>query len=288
MKFLFIFIFCILIQIESIEMNAQVAKVSKPQIELNDNVFSIKYDILNSNVNDRFTINLDIEDSFGNLIIAKAVSGDIGNNIGGGIEKEIIWDLKLDSIYMEAMIYFQISAEAVVVEKTVVEITELMPQADSGKDPKIDNRTNAIEYTNRIPEISRSKALKQSLLFPGLGMTKVKPGKPHWLKGVLGYGCIATSAIFSVSSNSSYNEYLEATAFSVRNDLYDMMSNQQKASNVLLYSAISIWIVDFIWTALDTKELKHYSSKNVTKDFSLYASFENEFSAPMLALKFAF
>ncbi len=290
MKNNIIFISCLIVLFTYIEGSAQTVKISKPQIALNDNIFRIQYDILNSNLTDKFNVSLDIEDSSGKQISAKAISGDIGNNISGGSGKEITWDLTIDSIYMEAMIYFKIRAKAIEIESTSAGLARTVPEPVSEiNESSIEgNSPNTTENLNRTTNISRGSAVFQSLLFPGVGLTRISSGKPHWLKGVMGYGCLATAIIYNSTSNISYNDYLQASTFQEKNDLYVVVEQQKKISNAFLFSAIGVWAIDFIWTVSGSKDLRKISSNNVTNDFSLYASYNYEVQAPLLALKFNF
>ena len=87
-------------------------RVSDPRLELKDNIIHITYDILNGDRPAKYAIDLVITDSNKNQIEASTLSGDIGENVIGGINRLIKWDLQADSIYMDAEITFKIHAKA--------------------------------------------------------------------------------------------------------------------------------------------------------------------------------
>ena len=76
---------------------------------LNDRLI-IKYDILGSKPEDRFRVWLEITDSTGAKIAARFLYGDIGDEVPGGLQKQIIWDLAADSLYLNMDINVEIFA----------------------------------------------------------------------------------------------------------------------------------------------------------------------------------
>ncbi|MCK4747282.1 MAG: hypothetical protein KAT15_09610, partial [Bacteroidales bacterium] len=94
--------------------------ITNTRIELKENRIHVKFDIENSKRTDLYNITLEVTDSAGQLLSAASVSGDVGLEIPGGNRKEIIWDLESDGIQMDAEIYFQVLAEAIVEPEPVV------------------------------------------------------------------------------------------------------------------------------------------------------------------------
>ena len=95
---------------------------------LNDRLI-IKYDILGSKSGDSFRVWLEITDSTGAKIAARYLYGDIGDDIPGGLQKQIIWDLAADSLYLNMDINVEIFATkkikpVPVAEETVAEETK--------------------------------------------------------------------------------------------------------------------------------------------------------------------
>ncbi len=244
--------------------------ISKPQLQLVNGNVSIFYDILNADQSEKFNISLVVTDSDGKLVYAHSLIGDIGESVTGGSGKEINWNLGADNIYLEAMLYFQVNAT-------------IIPSEKSSKADKT-TETNIIEGSGNL---SRSSVILQSLVMPGLGLSKIT-GKPHWIKGVLGYGCIVSSVAFNINSSIKYNEYQLATDITERDDLYELSTNQKNISKIQLYAAIGIWAVDFIWTIAGSKKLSKNVAYGQTKGLSIQPSFDIEENVPLLAFRYNF
>ncbi len=140
------------------------------------------YDIRNFDNNDRFNVWIEITDSKGNPIRARSLSGDIGDEVKGGSRKEITWDPDADGVELDVGIFVQVFAEIVKLPLEMEETVESKVQEKS---------------------VNTTSLVLQSLAFPGLGLTRATGGKPHWLRGVAGYGCIITSVTLNRMSISS-------------------------------------------------------------------------------------
>lgn len=288
MKKVFIIIFSLIISFSYSNCRAQeIVKVSKPILNLNNNNVTILFDILNGNQADRFNISLEVTDSTGKQINAQTLTGDIGDNVSGGSGKEIAWNLTVDNVVVKAMLYFQVSAKLVVPEKSIVEIVPADNKAAFGSEESsvITNSTEANEKTEKL---SRSGVVSQSLLLPGLGLTRINNGDPHWLKGVAGYSCITASLIYNSASNKSYTDYQQSTDLQDRDDLFNTSTKQKNISNTFLYSAIGVWVIDFIWTLADSKELSKDLKYSQTKGLSFNSSFNGEAQLALLSLRYNF
>jgi len=143
MRKTFIFIFTLLfLFLTNLFCFAQTTvRLSKPRLELKDNNINIYYDILNSRQTDKFRIWVEITDSTGNNVDARSLSGDIGENVSGGNDKKITWDLAADNIYPETSIYVQVNAEILTIPETA-------------------------EIIKPVKTINRGGAIFQSVLFP--------------------------------------------------------------------------------------------------------------------------
>ncbi len=260
-----------LISIFSVCSAQSTATISTPKLQLLDNNVSILYDILNSIQSEKFNISLEVTDSDGKHVAARSISGDIGVNVSGGPGKEINWNLSADNVYLEAMLYFQVTAEVV---KPV-------------RSSEINTSTENLEVSGATGNLSRSSVVLQSLLLPGLGLSRIK-GKPHWLRGALGYGCIASCVAFTINSERLHSEYEQATDMNERDDLFETFANQRNVANAQLYAAIGIWIVDIVWTMAGSKELSKKVVFNQTNGFSINPSYNTEAQAPLLSLKYNF
>lgn len=132
-------------------------QISKPHLELQDNLVIISYHIINSTANDRFNIWIEATDADGKNLNAMSLSGDMGDNVTGEGGKQIIWNYQADSISLEDMIYVQVFGEPFIPAKI---------------------SKNGSEFN----ELTTGGAVLRSLAFPGWGLSTLNPGKPHWLK----------------------------------------------------------------------------------------------------------
>ena len=238
-------------------------KISKPRLELEANNINIFYDILNSSLTDKFIIWIEITDSTGNFINAKTLVGDIGDSIIGGDNKKITWDLTADGIYIDAGIFVQVHAEAI------------MP---AGTD----------EIIQPVKNIKRGGAIIQSVIFPGLGLSRINRGKPHWLKGVAGYGCIAGSVIYNKKAVASFDSYLNASDLIDIDNFYDKSVKEDNLSEYLAYAAIGVWAIDIIWTIAGSSKLNSGLNKSQEKSFSINPDYEPLVNAPMVTFTYKF
>ena len=88
-------------------------RVTDPRLEFRDNKIHITYDILNYKPDDKFTVGIDVTDSDGNAIRARALTGEIGEEIEGGRNKQVTWNLAVDEIVMNAEIFFEVRARLI-------------------------------------------------------------------------------------------------------------------------------------------------------------------------------
>lgn len=265
MRKTFIFIFTLLfLFLTNLFCFAQTTvRLSKPRLELKDNNINIYYDILNSRQTDKFKTCVEITDSTGKRVNARSLIGDIGENVSGGSNKKITWDLAADSIYLDAGIYVQVNAEILTSTKTA-------------------------EIIKPVKTINRGGAIFQSLLFPGWGLSRINKGNPHWLKGLTGYGCIAASVIYNQKAISSYNDYLNTNDLQETETFYENSVKEDNLSEVFAYTAIGIWVTDFIWTIAGSSKLNNDPKYNQAKGFSIQTVYEPRVHAPMVALRYNF
>ena len=208
----------------------------------------VNYNIENYKSFQRFTIELSFRDENNNEIIPVSMKGDIGTNIKGGINKQIIWDVFND-------------------------ISDVPPK---------------LKAKVRITEIKEvfggpSNALF-SVMVPGLGDWYVKNQKKMILKpyirtaavyGILGYGIYQTIQI-----PKAKNEYLNPkenpplTDWKTTNDKnYQIYRNHVNQSIIYTSAGITCWVADVVWVlikgssnARQNKNLKstsYFSPKSV-------------------------
>jgi len=264
MKSIFIFVFSLTLVLTGPVCHAQTkAKISKPRLQIEGDHINIHYDILNSVQSDLFRIWIEITDSTGNYIPALSLSGDVGENVRGGNNKMIAWDYAADGVYPESGIYVQINAEIV----TVTETADIIQQ---------DRR------------ISRAAVVAQSVVFPGWGLSRINKGKPHWLKGVAGYGCIGASVVYNRKAVSSYDNYLDAYDAGERDTFYNNSVKEDNLSEILAYTAAGIWIIDLIWTIAGSSKLNMEPNYGQTKKISVYPVYQPSMRVQMVTVTYTF
>jgi len=309
----------------TIELMAQTGvEVSRPELSLKENGISIAYKLLNSSESEKFTIRIEITDSNSRIINAKSLSGDIGQHIPGGLNKEIFWDIEADSIFLDEEIFVQVYAQPEappVVEEAPTAVVEDSPVAEEDypvadedspvveEDPTVAEKDSPVVEENLMTEESSDKSaedigespppstgksfnragiIAQSALFPGLGLSRVNPGKPHWIKGVAAYGCVAGSIVLNRMAVTSYNSYKEPTSLNDVDNDYNKAVTQDVVSEVLIYAAIGIWVTDMVWTILGTSDLNKNQTSGNLKGFSIGTGVEPVSSVPLIALRYKF
>jgi hypothetical protein len=230
-----VLLFSILIQL-MVDINAQKHQVENTIIENVNRKLEVKYDLIKTKPGQLFKITLQITKSNGNMITAKSLTGDIGEKIVGGANKKITWDYIADGILLNDEISIEVFADLI------------------------------------NPEYHLGKSLMLSAIWPGLGMSSVESKKPYWLLGVATYGCLGASYYYNKKANDSYNLYLNNTDETLNKELLKKSQDQNKLSKNLAYTAIGIWGVNLIWTAIRIKSKSSKKLSLLTKHDMLFYS----------------
>ena len=218
-----LFLLIILLSFSFLNIKAQKFKILTKAANVVDNKLVIDYGFTKSKQKQNFNVWLEIKNSTGEKLNVKAVSGDVGENIKGGENKQIIWDFLADNIVIDDNIGIEVKAELMIPEKT-------------------------------ISNISTGKALLLSAVMPGLGIAKVKQKNSYLLLGAVTYGSVILSYINNKNANNNYNEYLSNNIPSSESDSYSKSNSQKTMSNVFAYTAITTWAVNMIWTLSAAKK----------------------------------
>lgn len=124
----------------------------------------VSYDILNSNLSDKYNIRLEITQVDGKEITAASLKGDVGQNISGGNGKEIRWDLQADSIFLNANINFTIFAKLIPPEKTVAtEASNVVTNNENIAEEKEKNILEDKDETEVLVKRLERKKLQQTI-----------------------------------------------------------------------------------------------------------------------------
>jgi hypothetical protein len=262
-------------------------KVSTPELSLVENQVQIAYDLLNSSEHDRFTVRMEVTLESGNRIEARSLSGDIGEHIPGGHDKTILWDIEADSIFLDEEIFIEVFALYEAPPVTEVKVKE-EPESDEqvSDDPVSAEGSN--ERISGERTYNRAGLVLQSLPLPGLGLSRLKKGKPHWIRGIAGYGCIAGSIYFNRMAVSSYNAYKNPEDLDQVDETFERAQAQDMTSEILAYAAAGIWITDLVWTILGTGELSGNQLSGNIRGFTIGTSMEPLNAIPMIAFRYRF
>jgi len=173
-----------------------------------DSIF-ISYNLLKAAKNERFDISLIVTTASGKTINPLSVTGDVGKIITGGQGKKITWDINKDNVFINEGISVEITAQPMAPE---------------------------------IRFVHRGTAALLSAVVPGLGITKLNNGGPYWIMAIAFYGSAAGSYLYYQSAESDYDKYKASLTESERNDLYGKVENKDRISDVLMYTARTIWV----------------------------------------------
>jgi len=267
-----------------------VFTVSQPRLTLLHDSLIIKYDILGADSDDKFNVRLEISDAAGNIIYPYSVKGDIGENINAGINKQITWNLSGDNIFLNTNINVEIIAKKIIIPVTVSEeedVVEIIP--DEEKKEKIKKSSKDAEAPGAAsPKVKTGKHLLQSAVFPGWGLTSLCKGKPYWLIGVAGAGCIASSIYFNHQAYSNYNNYLDTNNQEKIDTYFDNAKTQDNISKAFAWSAAAIWVVDLGIVGIKAGRMKKSYAKNKLSAFSISSCIDPNTDTPMLSLYYNF
>jgi hypothetical protein len=210
----------------------------------------VTYDLDKAGKDERFSILLKISTPSGKIITSYTLSGDVGENITGGKDKQIIWCISRDNVAIN--------------EDIAVEVF-------------------ATSEGSNVKFVSRSKAVLISAVVPGLGLTKLNNGGPYWIMAIVVYGAAAGSYIYYSMAEQNYTKYLVARTEDERNTLHSTVQSQKNMSNVLMYTAGAVWLGNLIWTLANPNK-----TKPGKKGISLGGSYDPMAKAPVVMFKYKF
>ncbi|MCU0472151.1 MAG: hypothetical protein MUC93_02130 [Bacteroidales bacterium] len=187
--------------------------ITDPRLEFDGYKLSITYDIITKENSDIFYVWVEIKNQAGNPIRAFSFKGEVGDSIKPGTNKRIEWIPEEDAIYLDEDISVELKSELY------------------------------------VKAFNKGSALGLSTIVPGLGLTKIKNGKPWWLTSIPAYGALTGSLIVYNSYKKNYDAYLIETEPVERGDLWDKSQQQKSLSGVLFISAAAIWVGNIVWVA---------------------------------------
>jgi serine protease Do len=133
-------------------------------------------------------------------------------------------------------------------------------------------------YLSHKPNISYSKHLVKSLVFPGWGDYKIGNSKYYVAYGVLGYGLLGSSIWMNNQAFNSYNNYKKSFEIAESNKLFNTAKLQYKNSLILGGTAAIVWSYDLANVYykvrrakkdLNIKTSKYYYEKSLQRTESI-------------------
>lgn len=251
----------------AVTTRAQVTtRISTPQLEVQNEKLVISYQIVNGTDAENYRIWIEVTNAANESVDARSLSGDVGASVRGGGTRYIVWDYRADGVSLESGIYVQVMGER-----------EIPPTVTEEPVVREEDPNNA-SVLDAGASISRGGMLFRSALFPGWGIAAARQGSAHWIMGVAGYGCLASSVALHFMARNDYDAYLGSNDAGEFNRLYDQAILKDNLSEYTAYAAIGIWIVDLAWTALaDRPRGLHFG-----------AVIDPRSRAPLITLKYGF
>jgi hypothetical protein len=266
-------------------------EMTQPQLMLVNDTLIIRYGFIGSKPWDVFKVKVEITDSSGKSIPAKSFVGDIGDSIYGGQQKIILWNMAADNIYVSQNIYVEVISEKL----AAVEIPVVQSgSGDSLPDQPADYNTAAKKSETATAEKKdkttgyKKNNILLSAVVPGWGLTRLSNGKPYWLIGVAGFGCIAASVYFNRQAVTNYDNYKESMVIDESADYFNKAEQQYLASNILAYSAIAIWVVDLGIVILRDRQVRKSMSGQTLSRLSVGSGYQSITHTAFVTLNYRF
>jgi len=242
------FMFCVNILFAQSPSNINLKSVVEK-----DNKLYITYDITDNLPEEVFEVGINATKKDGTKISYSNATGDIGKNMKAGTDKEIVWDLVSDEIFLK--------------EKITVKLTGTV--------------TTDFNY------FSYKKLLVSSIVLPGLGRHKLDRSKKQYIIGALGYACIFNSLLFKSMANKNYDLYLNETNPVTRNEYYSNVSTGNTIFAVSLISAATIWASDQVILLLKKKSNQSTAS-NFENNINIGVSYNYLTQKPLIGVNYRF
>ena len=181
---------------------------------------TVKYQIHNARHNDKVRVWINVFNSKNDSIKAFSWSGAVNKFIDDPNEiKTAVWDMYKDKIGLIDTIKVKVSASV----------------------------QNGFYLDN--PFIL-------STVFPGWGDYQIKPQKPYWIYGAIGYGFLGASFYMNHSSYNNYSNYLNAESIESKDNYYSKSVTNNTLSYIFLGAAGVVWLMDYMGLIKRTKQIK--------------------------------
>lgn len=223
--------------------------------ETDEGMLIVKYSLDNYKSNELFDVNLEVKKGDSNLNVT-SVTGDIGENIEGGNQKTIEWDLLKDNIVLDEYVDVQLVVDA----------------------------------HEDISRLTMTQLFVSSTFLPGAGLRRLNQKGSYKIMGYVGYTLLATTALSYYMTTNYYNKYTnEITDLNLRTDYYSKTAMFRNFTYFSILGATTIWLGDYLWLYLKKKNLdKNYTVFNSQTRFKIGTSYNALASKPMLNLQWYF
>jgi hypothetical protein len=211
---------------------SQGFQITPPKLVFDGHQLSISYDFFDGRQSDMFYVWVEMEKKNGEPIRMKSLSGDVGDNIKAGKNKQITWIPEKDSIFLNEVVFVEVKAE---------------------------------KY---VKSFNKGSMILLSAAIPGLGQTKISKGKPYWLTGIAAYGALAGGFIIHSKYLKTYDSYEIEEDPVIRKNLYNQAQKQSNISNSLIVSGAALWVANLIWVAVTPNRYKPLQHVKLTVDQS--------------------
>jgi len=264
-------------------------EMTKPHLMIVNDTLIIRYGFVGSKPWDVFNVRLEITDSAGKAIPARSFSGDIGDSIYGGQQKIILWNMAADNIFISQQIFVEVISEKL----DAIEIPVAGPlrsdslvgqQADYGE-PKMIKPGNEREETTTS---YKKNNVLLSAFVPGWGLTRLSNGKPYWLIGVAGFGCIGTSVYLNRQAAANLDSYKKSIVMEESSDYFSTAEQQYLTSNILGCTAIAIWVIDLGITVLRVQRIRNSISGRNLSRLSVGSGYQSNTNTTFLTMNYRF
>jgi len=211
---------------------SQDFQLTTPKLEFDGNHLQIYYDVIDKNQSDQFYVWVEMETKNGEQIKMKSLSGDVGEKVKSGKNKQITWVPGKDNVFLNQEVSVEVKAE---------------------------------KY---VKSFNKGSMMLLSTAVPGLGQTKISKGKPWWLTGVVAYGAVAGGIITHQAYLKTYNSYQTEEDPVKRASLFSKTQRQMNLSGALLISGVSLWAINIIWVAITPDHYKPMQHVQLSLDKS--------------------
>ena len=194
--------------------SSQGFQIMPPKLDFDGRQLSISYEFSGTKSSDQFYVWVELEKKNGEQVIMKALSGDVGDKVKAGREKQIKWIPENDSVFLNEVVSVEVKAERY--EKS----------------------------------FNKGSMMLLSTLMPGLGQTKISKGKPYWLTGVAAYGALAGGFIANSAYIKTYDSYSIEEDPIKRKELLNQAQSQSNISSALIVTGAALWAANLFWVAV--------------------------------------